>query len=179
MNSHPTSTPGRPVRGIALTGFMGSGKSTVGRLLATRLGWRFADADDAIEQQSGMAIADIFARFGEPEFRLREQRVIAQLAALEHTVIALGGGAIESEATRRLLLETPHRMLINLEVSLQTALARCSGTEATRPVLADRAALESRYQRRLPLYRQAHFNLPVDSLSPEDVVEQIVHAAGL
>ncbi len=153
---------------------MGSGKSTVGPLLAERLGWQFIDADKWIEAKSGRTVAEIFARYGEPFFRALEESTIAQLATQEALVLALGGGAIESEATRTLLTTTPGKLLIHLHVELVTALARCQGTEADRPVLADQANLKSRYERRLPLYRAAHVSIPVSTLTPEEATEAIL-----
>ena len=176
--SSPTTAPPTPLR-IVLTGFMGSGKSTVGPLVAAALGWRFVDADHLIEHESGLTIAQIFARFGEPHFRQVEQSTIARLATEPSLVLALGGGAIEAETTRQLLLNTPGTLLVHLQVSLSTALTRCGHSDPTRPVLADQAALEGRYLRRLPLYRQAHLNLEVDPLAPADVVERILQAIGL
>ncbi len=166
----------RPRR-IVLTGFMGSGKSTVGPLLAERLGWRFVDADEAIVAEAGCTIPEIFAREGETRFRERERAAIERLAGEDALVLALGGGAIESEATRSLLVETPETLLIHLEVELATTLERCRGTEHLRPILADGANLASRYERRLPLYRTAHVSIAVDTLTPEEVVETIVSAA--
>jgi shikimate kinase len=158
---------------------MGSGKSTVGPLLARRLGWRFIDVDDAIEAEAGIAIAEIFARHGEGAFRDREHATIARLAEEENIVLALGGGAIEREDTRNLLLNAPSTLLVHLEVALATTLARCSGTEQTRPVLADQANLTKRYERRLPLYRTAHVTIHADALTPEQVADAIVEAAAL
>jgi len=161
-----------------LTGFMGSGKSTVGPLIAARLGWRFIDADDVIEAEAGKAIADIFAHHGEAAFRVREHETIARLALGEDLVLALGGGAIERRDTRELLLNAPGTLLVHLEVELQTTLARCSGTEGARPVLADQANLASRYERRLPLYRTAHVSVRADSLPPDRVADAVLQAAG-
>jgi shikimate kinase len=160
-------------RRIVLTGFMGSGKSTVGPLLAARLGWRFVDVDVHIEAEAGTTIAALFASEGEPAFRARERAAIARLAAGESLVLALGGGAIEDPATRTLLIEAGGTLLIHLEVELATTLGRCRGTEGTRPILADRANLEVRYARRLPLYRIAHLSIQVDALTPEEVAEAI------
>jgi shikimate kinase len=176
---HPSQARPAPPRRIVLTGFMGSGKSTVGPLVARRLGWRFVDVDDVIEAEAGIPIAEIFARHGEAAFRDQEHATIARLAAGDALVLALGGGAIERPETRDLLLNAPGTLLIHLEVELATTLARCQGTEGTRPVLADRANLAARYQRRLPLYRAAHVSIPVDALPPEQVVEAILRAAGL
>ena len=80
-------------RSIVLVGLMGSGKSTIGRRLAQRLGMAFADADDEIERAAGMTISDIFAKFGEAHFRDGERRVIARLLAGKPHVLATGGGA--------------------------------------------------------------------------------------
>jgi shikimate kinase len=171
------STNSAPPRRIVLTGFMGSGKTTVGPLIAARLGWSFIDVDDAVEAEAGTTIAEIFARHGEPVFRAREHAAIARLAAGDSLVMALGGGAIETEATRALLLTTPGTLLVHLEVELATTLNRCSGTEHIRPILADQANLAARYQRRLPLYRTAHVNISVDALTPEEVVDAILRAA--
>jgi len=164
-------------RRIVLTGFMGSGKSTVGPLVAARLGWAFVDVDDVIEAEAGAPIAELFARHGERHFRDREHQTIARLAAAEGLVLALGGGAIERAETRALLLTSPGTLLVHLEVDLSTTLARCAGTEHIRPVLADQANLARRYGLRLPLYRTAHVSIPVDALMPEEVVDAILDAA--
>jgi shikimate kinase len=169
MSVHATQT-----RRIVLTGFMGSGKSTVGPLLAARLGWQFLDADNVLIAEFGMPIHEFFARHGEPAFRQREQAAISRLITQDSLVLALGGGAIEAAPTRDLLLSHPGTQLIHLEATLETSLTRCSGTEGTRPVLADAANLRARYEKRLPLYRLAHHSIPVDTLTPEEVVEAIL-----
>lgn len=162
---------------IVLTGFMGSGKSTVGPLVAQRLGWRFVDLDDTIEAEAVCTVAELFAREGEAAFRDREHVAIARLAEDEGLVLALGGGAIEREETRALLLAQPGTLLVHLEVELATTLARCHGGEHLRPVLADQANLAGRYARRLPLYRTAHVSIAVDALTPLEVADAVIHAA--
>jgi shikimate kinase len=137
------------------------------------------DADDVIEAGAGCSIPEIFAREGEAAFREREYAAIARLADEPKLVLALGGGAIETAATRELLRNAPNTLLVHLEVELATTLARCRGTEHLRPILADQANLAGRYQRRLPLYRTAHVSIAVDALTPPQVVEAIVHAAGI
>jgi shikimate kinase len=149
----------------------------VGPLLAARLGWRFVDVDEVIEAEAGAKIAELFVRHGEAAFRAREHEAIARLAGGKELVLALGGGAIETEAVRTLLLGSAGTMLVHLEVELETTLKRCAGTEKTRPILADRANLAVRYERRLPLYRLAHVSITVDGLTPEQAVEAIVDAA--
>ncbi len=179
MTSEEAETMGArgPVRRVVLTGFMGSGKSTVGPLLAERLGWRFIDADDVIEAETGMAIADFFARHGEAAFRERARETIARLASEDALVLALGGGAIEDANTRELLLNGPGTLLVHLEVRLETGRARCGGTEHPRAVLADEARLTARYERRLPLYREAHVTVIVEELTPEQVTDAVHRAA--
>ena len=179
MPSENQSVPKTPPSRIVLTGFMGSGKSTVGPILAARLGWQFIDVDNVIESEAGAAIAEIFARHGESAFRDREHVTIARLVSGENFILALGGGAIERADTRDLLLNSPGTLLVHLEVELKTTLARCGGTENTRPVLADHANLEARYTRRLPLYRTAHISIPADARTPDQVADAVLEAAGL
>jgi shikimate kinase len=177
--SAPQPAPATPPRRIVLTGFMGSGKTTVGPLLASRLGWSFLDVDDVIEAEASATIAELFARHGEAPFREREHATIARMASGDALVLALGGGAIEHPVTRSLLLSSPGTLLVHLEVELATTLARCRGTEHTRPILADQANLASRYNRRLPLYRTAHVSIAVDALTPHQAVDAILKAAHL
>jgi shikimate kinase len=165
-------------RRIVLTGFMGSGKSTVGPLLASRLGWKFVDVDEVIEAEAGTKITELFAQHGEVEFRRREHETIGRLAEGEELVLALGGGAIETDAVRTLLLESAGTLLVHLEVELETTLKRCAGTEGMRPILADRANLTARYEKRLPLYRLAHVSIRVDELATGEAVEEVLKAAG-
>jgi shikimate kinase len=155
---------------------MGAGKTTVGQLLAKRLHWRFQDVDAHIEAATGNTISQLFETHGEPWFRELEHQTIRELLNTNSVVLALGGGAIEDGRTRELLLTNPTTRLIHLEVSLETVLRRCNGTEAIRPILRDREGLESRYQRRLPLYRQSHLNVPACEVSPAGVVDAIYAA---
>jgi shikimate kinase len=174
----PASFPGHPTR-IILTGFMGAGKTTVGALLAERLGWDFHDSDVLVEKRAGTTIADLFARRGEAAFRDLEADVIRE--ALEappdkHFVLAVGGGALERSATRDFLASLGDTLLVFLDAPLETMLARCAGHEGgpVRPVLADRARLVERWNRRLPWYRQAHLTIDTMNLSPDNVVDRIL-----
>jgi len=168
-----------PIKRVVLTGFMGSGKSTVGPLIAARLGWRFVDADNVIEDDAGLRIAEIFTRHGEAAFRDIEHTTIARLVSGDGLVLALGGGAIEHAETRELLLTVEGTLVVHLEVELGTTLARCKGTESVRPILADRTHLENRYARRLPLYRIAHVSITADLMTPQEVAEAVMRTARL
>jgi shikimate kinase len=164
------------VQRIVLTGFMGAGKTTVGRLLARDLAWKFIDADSEIEAATGTTIARLFEERGEPWFRQFEHEIIRQLLTSPSVVLALGGGAIEDHRTRKLLLSSEGTHLVHLEATLDTVLLRCQGTEWVRPILQDQINLADRYERRLPLYRESHHTVIVDSLSPNAVVAAILQS---
>src|ERR1700742_506775 len=100
------SFPGSVSR-IVLTGFMGAGKTTVGALLARRLGWDFVDSDRIVESRAGCTVAQIFEREGEPAFREKEAAAVRDLAKGERVVIGLGGGALETPTTREFLALLP------------------------------------------------------------------------
>jgi shikimate kinase len=132
---------------IVLVGFMGAGKTTVGRLLAGRLGLEFADSDLVIEQRYGRSVRQIFAEDGEAVFRVCEQQVIAELMGGPDAVVAVGGGAVEHQGSRRLLRAAT---VVYLRISYAEALARVGGDPA-RPLLR-RPDVEDVYRRRLPVY---------------------------
>ncbi|HEY5478569.1 MAG TPA: shikimate kinase, partial [Gaiellaceae bacterium] len=122
-------------RHIALAGFMGAGKTTLGSDLALALGRNFVDVDAEVEREAGTSIAEIFAAHGESEFRLLEERRIREaLAACEPAVIALGGGALGAEATRKALRERALTILV--EVDVDKAWRRVSGS-GNRPLAGD------------------------------------------
>src|SRR5579863_4162635 len=142
---------------IVLVGFMGAGKSTVGPLLASGLGLPFADLDQVIEQQQGRSVRDIFAVGGEAAFRAVEREALASFLAGPDAVLALGGGAVEDPASRRLLrsasavsVSAVSVSVVYLEVGYDEALRRV-GRDAGRPMLA-RADLADIYRRRLAGY---------------------------
>jgi shikimate kinase len=161
---------------IVLTGFMGAGKTTVGALLAARLGWEFADTDRVIEAHAHCTIAQIFEREGETAFRDEEGAAIRELGRSERMVIGLGGGSLEMEATREFLASLPGTLIVFLEAPLEILLARCARQEdgPVRPVLAERAGLAERWRRRLPWYRAAHLTVETAGLSAEAVAESIL-----
>lgn len=168
----PTNEPGpHPIpahlRRLVLTGFMGAGKSTIGRLLAARLNWQFLDLDAHLEARTGATIPQLFERHGEAHFRRLESTALASALGHDHTVLALGGGTPE-ELTNRLLLEqTPATFTIFLDAPFPTLFDRCMlqdlGDPAlARPVLADPAAAQLRFNKRHPLYSRLA-NLTIDT----------------
>jgi shikimate kinase len=132
---------------IVLVGFMGAGKSTIGQLVADKLGLPFIDSDPVIEERAGRPIRQIFAEDGEPSFRELEHEVIADLLDGPDAVIALGGGAPEHAGTQARLKAAE---VVYLEVSYPDALRRVGG-DTGRPLLAQ-PDLRARYDRRLAVY---------------------------
>ena len=190
---------------IALTGFMGSGKTTVGKVLADFLGCPFMDLDDLVVKKAGKSIPDIFAQDGEPAFRELEAQILRKTVAkyAESTaVLALGGGAVLAPASAALLHEKT--VCIYLRATLDTLLARLEGETAGRPLLQeipdqvgddggsvvmpgpgssvmpgpDRASVADRLASREPLYEKtAHVIVDTDGLVPDEVADEIIISA--
>jgi shikimate kinase len=155
---------------IVLVGFMGAGKTTVGHLLAARLGLPFVDSDQVIEQQAGRPVRQIFAQDGEPPFRALEHQVITGLLDGPDLVLALGGGAPEHPSTRERLVTA---QVVYLRVGYDQVMARVGG-DPERPLLA-RPDLAATYQRRLPLYAEiATLTISTDGRPPELISQDIL-----
>lgn len=155
---------------LVLIGFMGAGKSTVGRLLAAELGVPFVDSDAAVEARTGRRVADIFASLGEPAFRAVERETIAHLLADPPAVLALGGGAVEDARTRETLRE---HTVVYLQVDLDEVRTRV-GADGLRPVLAH-PDLKVRYANRLPQYVDAaQVSIATRGRTPDEVVKEIL-----
>jgi shikimate kinase len=169
------------VTSIILIGYRGTGKTTVGRLLAERLRWAFVDADDEIEAAAGCSIAEIFAREGEAGFREREMRVIAKLAQTTGSVVSLGGGAVLRVENRAALRAAGQ--VIWLTASPQTILARLTRdatTAARRPNLTSRgglAEIEELLTSRQPLYREcATLTIDTEGRTAEEIAASILES---
>jgi shikimate kinase len=172
-----------PVERIVLTGFMGSGKSTVGRSLAHSLGWRFHDLDTVIEQREGRAVARIFAESGEDAFRGLETEALTSSLQQSRLVLALGGGALETPANRDVLRVTSQACVVLLTAEFETLYERCqqqiavSATSSlpVRPLLGDREVAAARLARRDPIYREAaHLILDTTRQGPEESVATLL-----
>jgi len=169
---------------IILIGFMGSGKSSVGRVLASRLGWELVDTDAMIEAQAGSPVADIFRDRGEPVFRDLEAEVLASLRGRRNLVIATGGGAPAQPRNGDFFLGrgTGHdsgrasgaAAVFHLRVSLETALQRARGNRE-RPLLTrGEGAVRTLYESRLPVYESLGTGVETDGRGPAEVVEEIL-----
>jgi shikimate kinase len=177
---HTIATQPAHLRRLVLTGFMGAGKTTVGRLLAARLNWDFLDLDAYIESRSGLSVPSIFSIHGEAHFRQLESMALASALGRNRLVLALGGGAPEVLTNRLLLEQTPATSTIFLDAPFSALFDRCMmqalnpGT-TDRPILADPATAEARFLVRQPIYRLlARLTLDTASLTPEQTVAAIL-----
>jgi len=156
-------------RHVVLAGFMGSGKTTLGRDVARRLGRSFLDVDKVIEEQTGRKIAEIFATEGEAAFRELETRTVrALLDSRSNTVISLGGGAVAEEATRHALKEA---FVVHIPVEVGVAWSRVRNSD--RPLARDEAMFRQLYADRAPLYDA------VADAHADDVDGIVLAAAGI
>ncbi|MCR3723133.1 shikimate kinase [Prauserella flava] len=163
---------------VVVVGPPGSGKSTVGRLLADRLGVPFRDADADIEAAEGRAISDIFAEDGEPVFRDIEERTIARTLPEHEGVYALGGGAVLAAGTRRRLAG---HTVVFLAVGMAEGVRR-TGLSTARPLLTGvnpRATYKALLDERLPVYREvATCEVNTDDRTPDDIVAEVIDRLG-
>lgn len=174
-NLAPLLAPG--IRRLVLTGFMGVGKSTVGPLLAGRLGWTFLDLDTHIEDRSGATIPELFRREGELGFRRIESIALASALRRPDTVLALGGGAPETLTNRLLLEQTPGTLVLFLDATFPVLFDRCMLQNVDRPVLADPATAQARFAQRQPMYRRlARHTIDTTDRLPQTVADAIVAA---
>jgi len=156
---------------IFLIGFMGSGKSTVGPVLAGKLGWNFVDLDREIEREQGKSIREIFEHQGESEFRRIEMNCLRSLKNRAACVVALGGGAFVQEANRPIVTELG--VSVFLDCRLEVIQARCSA-DGTRPLFETPELVRDLYTLRYPLYRQSDFSIDVSDINPAQAADLIL-----
>ncbi len=152
---------------------MGAGKSTVGRRLAKKLGWKFIDLDDEIERRNQRTIAEIFRRDGEPHFRNLERTHLKELSTTQKAVIALGGGTFIDAENRQIAENTGLTVWLKASFSKLAERVRIDGT---RPNFADKAQAESLYQNREPFYAMARVHVSTDDGSPDAAADEIIGA---
>jgi shikimate kinase len=161
--------------GIYLVGFMASGKTTIGQLLADELGWSFADLDQDIEAEQKASVGEIFDQRGEDEFRRIEneavRRRVRDVERGKPTVVALGGGAFNDEGNQTVLHEKG--VTIWLDCSFPRVCGRVEGT-SHRPLARDPEKFEQLYEQRRTVYAKAEYRIDIDSDDPAVVVAAIL-----
>lgn len=156
-----------------LVGFMAAGKTTVGRLLARRLGYRFVDLDRSVEERAGRPIAEIFERDGEARFRELEGKVTRELDPADRVVVAAGGGWMVRPELRD---RWPDAVRVWLRVGAETVVDRLGGKVASRPMLdpdAPERTVEELLERRRASYARAELAVDTDDLTPEQVAAEV------
>jgi shikimate kinase len=155
---------------------MGAGKTSVGRRLANKLGWRFIDLDEEIERREGRPIADIFRQDGEPYFRNLERLRLKDLSSSSETVIALGGGAFVDPENREVAETTGLTVWLKVSFSKLVDRVRIDGK---RPKFVDTVQAERLYQTREPFYALAKLHVSTDEGTPESAAEEIICRGGV
>jgi shikimate kinase len=160
---------------LALIGFMGTGKTSVGRLVAEQLHFHYLDTDETIQTRTGRSIADIFAKDGEPAFRTLEKKLVEELASHKKTVISTGGG-LPAHSANLDSLKT-HALVVCLWASPEKIWERLKN-QTHRPLLHDadpQKKIRELLAAREPFYRQADVLVNTDIRSVREVVQQVVH----
>ncbi len=159
---------------IALIGFMGSGKSTVGSILARMLGYRFVDLDSEVEKKAGQRISDIFKKQGEPAFRALEAECLRAVSDSTGIVVAAGGGTPLQNANRSFFQASASTFF--LQTSLETALAR-AGADDSRPLLArEPGEVKRLFESRAETYLDLGRAVSTEGKTPIEIAEAIVEA---
>jgi shikimate kinase len=158
---------------VVLVGFMGAGKTTVGRALARRLRWEFVDMDERIEARLGCSIAACFQAEGEGRFRREELSVAAEIQALHDHVVAAGGGAFAQDATRRLLARDAFVVWLRCGID---EIVRRVGSDPSRPLASGREAMERLLAQRETSYGLADLAIDTENMGSEGVAAAISRA---
>jgi shikimate kinase len=156
---------------VYLIGFMGAGKTTIGRQLAAKLGWRFIDLDREIEQREHRQVAEIFRESGEPHFRSLETQYLKEVSTSNRAVIALGGGTYTIPENRAVADDTG--LTVWLKVSF-TKVADRVKMDGTRPKFENPEEAERLYRSREPSYALARVHVSADEGTPDSVADEII-----
>ena len=165
---------------LIMTGFMGVGKTTVGKLLASELNWQFVDVDHEIELQHGKAVTQIFQELGEPAFRQMEKQFVTSLCKQSNQqVISLGGGAFLQQEIRQACLE--HGLVIYLDISWESWQIRLPYIQDSRPILQQKSIdeIEQLFNMRRSLYQDHHLCIQMDEIGFEEAAKLILSTLNL
>ncbi len=166
-------------KNIFLTGFMGAGKSTIGRILARELGWRYCDADKVIETRAGKPVSDIFSEHGEEYFRDAESETLLSLAGKTKQVIATGGGAVMREENREAMKNGGVTVYLKAPMSVIWERVKHSKTRPLLKTENPREAASELLEKRSPFYETADVIIDAGELSPEEAAAEIMKRLGL
>ena len=161
---------------IVLVGFMGTGKTTTGQILAKKLGWRFIDIDRAIEAECGMCVGDIFSTHGEAFFREKERTTIERMVSCREMIIATGGGAVISSENVKNLQQCG--TVVTLEAKPDVVLQRIEKDPTPRPLLKrpdKQYAIRQLMQERAARYKIAELYIDTSSITPGAVADRIIN----
>ena len=167
--------------GIVLVGFMGAGKTSVGRELSRRLGWPFVDLDDRVQAREKRSIAEIFRDWGEAEFRRAEHDALAELLREVESgprVIAVGGGAF-AQPENTSLLDACLATTVFLDASADELWRRCGDDATERPLRRDEQVFRQLYESRRPRYLRAQFHVDTAGKKVSQIATEIAHSLGL
>ncbi len=165
---------------IVLTGFMGTGKTSVGRALSEKLGYAFIDTDVLIEEREGMPITMIFKEKGEDHFRQVEQAIVAEVSEMKNAVIATGGGVIKNRQNVKNLGN--RGILVWLKADPEIILKRVMSEGGTRPLLDVEEPLKEinkLLDERLPMYKQSDTSIDTNYMTPDEAAQAIIEKLGL
>lgn len=162
------------MKNLVLTGFMGTGKSTVGRLIAKKLGYRFIDIDSKIEKDQNMSVSEIFEKYGEEHFRQLEKDTILGVSSLKNTVIATGGGAVMQKENIKNLRS--NGIIVLLKTNPDTIYQRIAASEK-RPLALGKSAQQIRDQlkERERFYADNDFEYEIEGKSPMQICSDIIN----
>ena len=166
---------------VFLTGFMGAGKTCVGRVLAQRLGWNFADLDDLIVAREGRSVAEIFSSLGQPAFRRLETEALRALLNGEPRagqIVALGGGAYV-QAENRALLREASAPVVHLDAPVDELRRRCARTADSRPLFQDENQFRQLYEQRRSAYMKADLCVDTCGRNVSEVASEVASLLGL
>jgi shikimate kinase len=178
----PAARCGLGVRAVILVGFMGAGKTSVGRKLGQRLGWRFEDLDDRVQAREGRSVTEIFRDSGESAFRRAEHSALRDVLAGTQLgppmILALGGGAFVQAENASLLTDaaTP---TVYLDASPEELWRRCGMDGVERPLRRDEQEFRTLHASRRPSYMEARFRIDTGGREIEEIVDEIVDSLGL
>ena len=166
---------------VSLVGFMGAGKTTVGRALAAKLGWRFVDLDDLIQARGGRTVPEIFQQSGESVFRGLERQLLDEVVRSSqsgHSVLSLGGGAFIDNTNQQLLRENGIPAVF-LDAPAEELFRRCEEPPVVRPLRSDRERFSALYEQRRPAYLNAGLCIQTAGREITSIVDEIIARLGL